>query len=148
MKRRQFLKTGIAGTAAAGTLARPMSAVAAPFNDEILVYVFLRGGIDGFNVVVPLDEHDHEYYSIMRPTLAIPDTGEGAALPLGAEPFGLNPLASPLKDLFDAGHLAVINAVGTPDDIASRSHFDAEKYIERRACWARPAAGCIAISCR
>lgn len=132
MKRRQLLKSGAAGTLAAGTLARPMKAFSAPVvdNEEILVYVFLRGGIDGFNVVVPLDEHDHEYYSIMRPVLSIPDSGAGAALPLAGYPFGFNPVASPLKDLFDAGHLAIVNAVGTPDDIASRSHFDAEKYIE------------------
>lgn len=130
MKRRQFIKTGVTGSVAAASLSSPLSAIAAPYNEEILVYIFLRGGIDGFNVVVPLGEHDHEYYSIMRPGLAIPDSGTGAALQLGAEPFGLNPLAGPLKDLYDAGHLAVVNAVGTPDDIATRSHFDAEKYIE------------------
>ncbi|HKX57050.1 MAG TPA: DUF1501 domain-containing protein, partial [Xanthomonadales bacterium] len=73
---------------------------------------------------------DHEYYSIMPPTLAIPDSGAGAALPIGSEPFGFNPVLSPLLDLYNAGHLAVVQAVGTPDDIASRSHFDAEKYVE------------------
>ncbi len=35
-----------------------------------------------------------------------------------------------MLDLYNAGHLAVVQAVGTPDDIASRSHFDAEKYVE------------------
>jgi uncharacterized protein (DUF1501 family) len=130
MKRRQFLKNSIAGAVAPVAMA-PVAGLAAPnYNEEILVHIFLRGGIDGLNVVVPLDEHDHEYYSIMRPTLSIPDTGPGAALPIAAEPFGFNPLAAPLKELYDSGLLAVVQAVGTPDDISSRSHFDAEKYIE------------------
>ena len=130
MKRRQFLKTSALGTVAGGlSVAAPVRA-GTTYNEEILVYVFLRGGIDCFNFVVPLGANDHEYYSIMRPVLAIPDSGTGAAIPLGSEPFGLNPLLSPLKDLYDSRHLAIVQATGTPDDIASRSHFDAEKYIE------------------
>ena len=100
------------------------------YNEEILVYIFLRGGIDGCNLVVPLGDKDHEYYSLMRPVLAIPDSGEGAAIPIAAEPFGFHPRVSPLKDLYDDKRLAIIQAVGTPDELASRSHFDAEKYIE------------------
>lgn len=129
MKRRQFLKTGAMGALASGAFSRRALA-AAPFNEEILVYIFLRGGIDGCNLVVPLGAADHEYYSLMRPTLGIPDSGPGAALPIGAEPFGFNPAAAPLQDLYNAGHLAIVQAVGTPDPIASRSHFDAEKYVE------------------
>ena len=66
-------------------MAASQSVFAGPaYNEEILVYIFLRGGIDCFNFVVPLDANDHEYYSIMRPVLAIPDTGPGAAIPLGS----------------------------------------------------------------
>ncbi len=130
MKRRNFLKTGALGTLAAGCLSPRISQAAGADNEEILVHIFLRGGIDGCNVVVPLDANDHAYYSIMRPTLAIPDSGAGAAIPFGNAPFGFNPVAGAMKDLYDAGHLAVVQAVGTPNDIASRSHFDAEKYME------------------
>ena len=130
MKRRQFLKTGAMGAVAGALTASQSASADVTYNEEILVYIFLRGGIDCFNFVVPLGDKDHEYYSIMRPVLAIPDTGTGAAIPLGSEPFGLNPLLSPLKDLYDSSHLAIVQACGTPDAIASRSHFDAEKYIE------------------
>jgi uncharacterized protein (DUF1501 family) len=130
MKRRQFIKGSLASTAVPAVLASGTGHAAAKPNEDILVYIFLRGGIDGLNVVVPLDDKDHEYYSIMRPTLAVPDAGTGAALPIGSEPFGFNPLAAPMKELYDAGLLAVVQAVGTPDSIASRSHFDAEKYVE------------------
>jgi uncharacterized protein (DUF1501 family) len=129
MKRRQFLKSSIVGAVAADTFARKAQAASA-FNEQILVHIFLRGGIDGCNLVVPLGDPDHHYYSVMRPSLGIPDTGPGAALPIGAEDFGFNPIAAPLLDLYNDGHLAVVHATGTPDDIASRSHFDAEKYIE------------------
>jgi uncharacterized protein (DUF1501 family) len=129
VKRRQFLSSSAFGAVAAGAFARRAQAAPA-FNEQILVYIFLRGGIDGCNLVVPLGSADHEYYSIMRPSLGIPDGGPGAALPIGAEPFGFNPAAAPLLDLYAADRLAIVNAVGTPDAIASRSHFDAEKYVE------------------
>lgn len=130
MKRRNFIKNSALGSIAAGAFATHASRAGAAFNEEILVYIFLRGGIDGCNLVVPLGEWDHEYYSIMRPVLRIPDSGPGAALQIGSEPFGFNPVAAPLLDLYNSGDLAIVQAVGTPDNIASRSHFDAEKYVE------------------
>ena len=130
MKRRSFLKHSALGGAALGAFSGSQALAAPAYNEQILVHIFLRGGIDGANLVVPIGAPDHEYYSIMRPTLKIPDTGPGAALPIGAEPFGFNPVVAPLLDLYNSGHLAIVQAVGTPDDIASRSHFDAEKYVE------------------
>lgn len=130
MKRRNFIKNSALGSIAAGAFATHATRAAPAYNEEILVYIFLRGGIDGCNLVVPLGEWDHEYYSIMRPVLRIPDSGPGAALQIGSEPFGFNPVAAPLLDLYNSGDLAIVQAVGTPDNIASRSHFDAEKYVE------------------
>lgn len=127
MKRRQFLKEGALGTLAGGSMLSSELQAAPSYNEEILVHIFLRGGIDGLNIVVPLGDKDHEYYRIMRRRLAIPDT---SALQLGSTEFGLNPKAAALKELYDAGHLAIVHATGTPNNIATRSHFDAEKYIE------------------
>src|SRR5688572_26093708 len=108
MKRRSFLTHSALGGAAFTTLAHRQALAATTFNEQILVHVFLRGGIDGANLVVPIGDPDHEYYSLMRPTLAIPDSDAGAALPIGAEPFGFNPVLAPLLDLYNAGHLAVV----------------------------------------
>ena len=129
MKRRQFLKTGALGTMAGGSLLSPglQAQTASTHNEEILVHIFLRGGIDGLNVIVPIGDKDHEYYHIMRPQLAV---DEKDTIQLGATEFGLNPKAAALKELYDAGDLAVVHATGTPNEIATRSHFDAEKYIE------------------
>ena len=130
MNRRQFLKTGALGTLAGSSAFSTSLQAGDAYNNEILVHIFLRGGIDGLNVVVPLGDNDHEYYSIMRPVLRVPDTGTNKAIQLGSTEFGLNPKAVALKDLYDAGYLAIVHAVGTPNPIATRSHFDAEKYIE------------------
>jgi uncharacterized protein (DUF1501 family) len=42
--------------------------------------------------------------------------------------FGFHPALSPFEDLWLAGHLAVVHAVGSPDP--TRSHFDAQDYME------------------
>jgi uncharacterized protein (DUF1501 family) len=42
--------------------------------------------------------------------------------------FGLHPALEPLKAIFDAKQLAIVEAVGSPDP--TRSHFDAQDYME------------------
>ncbi|MCH9646811.1 MAG: DUF1501 domain-containing protein [Deltaproteobacteria bacterium] len=97
-------------------------------NEDILVHVFLRGGLDGLNLIPPIDGADRGHYEFARPDLAVPTTGSDAALPLNAQ-FGLNSRAAPLHDLFTNGSLAVINATGT-STVATRSHFDSMRDIE------------------
>jgi uncharacterized protein (DUF1501 family) len=81
---------------------------------KILVALQLSGGNDGINTLVPYGQQS--YYDL-RPTLAIPaDT----VLPLN-DNVGFHPNLSGLKDLFDAGHLAVVQGVGYPNP--NRSHF-------------------------
>ena len=97
---------------------------------KILVAIFQRGAADGLNVVVP---HGEKAYYDLRPTIAIPrptsDPGkrDDAALDLDGF-FGLHPSLAPLKPLFDQRHLAIVDAVGSPDP--TRSHFDAQDYME------------------
>ncbi len=103
---------------------------------KILVAIFQRGAADGLNIVVPYGEKD--YYS-MRPTIAIPapngglaGSSEGALAAIDLDGFfGFHPSLTSLKPLFDARHLAVIHAVGSPDN--TRSHFDAQDYMESGA---------------
>lgn len=97
------------------------------FNEEILVVVFLRGGMDGLNVIVPVDGADRGFYEAARPTLQVPTNGAGAALGLSG-PFGLHPSAAPLLDLYQDGRLSVIHGTGMAAN--NRSHFDAMEYIE------------------
>ncbi len=100
---------------------------AGDFNQETLVVLFLRGGCDGLNVVLPIAGDDRALYEEARPGLQVPISGEKAALPLDAN-FGLHPAAAPLFALYTAGKLAVVHATGLAD--STRSHFDAMQFME------------------
>jgi len=93
---------------------------------KILVAIFQRGAVDGLNVVIPFGEQ--RYYEL-RPSIAIPkpDGTPNSAVDLDGF-FGLHPSLAPLKPMFDAQQLAIIDAVGSPDP--TRSHFDAQDYME------------------
>ncbi len=97
-------------------------------SNDMLVCVFLRGAADGLNLVVP--HGDKDYYAA-RPTLAIapPKAGDAnAAIDLDGF-FGLHPRLAPLNDIYRAGALAIVHAVGSPDP--THSHFDAMDFMER-----------------
>ncbi|SFB29435.1 Uncharacterized conserved protein, DUF1501 family [Collimonas sp. OK607] len=90
-----------------------------------MIVVFLRGAVDGLNVVVP--HGDHNYYKA-RPGIAVsrPGTQNGAIDLTGY--FGLHPALQALQPYWDGGQLAFIHASGSPD--MSRSHFEAQDYME------------------
>jgi len=90
-------------------------ALAAAPQDRTLVIIQMAGGNDGLNTVVPYD--DPTYLSV-RPTLQIDPS---SVLPL-SNGLGLNPVMTSLKNVWDAGQLAVIEGVGYPNP--TYSHFD------------------------
>jgi uncharacterized protein (DUF1501 family) len=94
---------------------------------DVLVHIFLRGGMDGLSAVVPYSEG--AYYYDARPTLAVPEPGRGpgSALDLDGR-FGLHPTLAPLKEIYDEGDLALVHATGLTDP--TRSHFDAMRFME------------------
>ena len=90
-----------------------------------LVVVFLRGAVDGLNVVVPWG--DDRYYEA-RPSIAIPKPGQpDGATDLDGH-FGLHPALVPMLPFWQDKSLAFIHASGSPDP--SRSHFDAQAFME------------------
>lgn len=89
---------------------------------DVLVAIFLRGGIDGLSVVVPMGEGAGYYDN--RPTIAVP---EESALDLDGF-FGFHPALAPLHEVYHSGALAVVHATGSTDP--SRSHFDAMQFME------------------
>jgi uncharacterized protein (DUF1501 family) len=95
---------------------------------DVIVCVFLRGGADSLNMIVP---HGDDNYYAARPTLAIarPDSRSGERGLMLDDFFSLNPDMSALHELFTAGHLKAIHAVGAPN--VSRSHFEAMDLLER-----------------
>lgn len=98
---------------------------------DVLVCVFLRGGADGLNVIVPYA--DPTFYTL-RPTIGVPRPDDAKAdaktraLDLDGF-FGLHPALAPLAPIFQAQQLVAVHAAGSPDP--TRSHFDAMSYMER-----------------
>jgi uncharacterized protein (DUF1501 family) len=79
-----------------------------------LVVVQLSGGNDGLSTLVPFED---DAYHRARPTLRLP---KPQVLRL-SDTAGLHPRMQKLKELYDAGHLAIVEGVGYPRP--SRSHF-------------------------
>jgi uncharacterized protein (DUF1501 family) len=122
--RRDFLRTAacaLGGAALASTVESfgLMDAYAqGAAGYRALVCVFLNGGNDGNNMVVPLDAAGYADYStgsLRGPSgLAIP---QASLLPLNppsqlGRPFGLHPNMPEMKALFDQGSLAVVCNTG------------------------------------
>src|SRR5581483_8676059 len=136
MNRRYFLRSSALAMVGMGSaplwLQRALHAADNPGskNKKILVAIFQRGAADGLDIVVP---HGEKAYYDLRPTIHIPrPTSNGDRRPDTAVDlegfFGLHPSLAPLKPLFDQKHLAIVDAVGSPDP--TRSHFDAQDYME------------------
>ncbi|GAA0685863.1 DUF1501 domain-containing protein [Dyella marensis] len=127
MNRRQFL------LAAAAAAASPMFGYsgrlfAAPASTPRLLLVFLRGGYDCNNLLVPCGS---DFYYESRPTIAIarPDAANAnSAIALDGQ-WGLNPvLRDSLYPLWQRKQLAFVPFAGTDD--MSRSHFETQDNIE------------------
>ena len=137
LNRREFLK-GCCATAAAGAVGPAMlfsdPAYAAVNPYDTIVHVFLRGGIDGLNLVPPISGADRTHYEQARPNLQIAASGTYGALPLtlaggAATGFGLHPSATGLRDLWNDGRLAIVQSCGLLTTL-TRSHFDAQLYLD------------------
>jgi len=134
MDRRFFLKSSGIALASLGAatmsptfLTRTLAQTGQTGRRKLLVTIFQRGAMDGLNAVVPYGEQ--EYYAL-RPSIAVPRPKSGdamAAIDLDGF-FGVNPALSAFKPIYDSGQLAIIHAVGSPDN--TRSHFDAQDYME------------------
>ena len=115
MKRRAFLLSSL-GLAASGRL------FAAPSAPARFLLVFLRGGYDAANLLVPVSS---AYYYESRPNIAVP---RDAALAIDAD-WALHPaLGESVHGLFVRGEAAFIPFAGTEN--LSRSHFETQDSIE------------------
>jgi len=132
MNRRDFLKTS--GAAAAATLAATpgltyaqMVGTGAPFGDyKALVCVFMFGGNDAFNMIVPRSNAEYGVYAASRQNLAIaqaellainPQTSDGVD-------YGLHPAMGSLQQLFNnSDDVALVSNVGPLIEPTTRDQF-------------------------
>lgn len=128
MNRREFLLAA-ASVTAASSLSFAGRLLAAPAGTPRFLLVFLRGGYDCNNLLVP---YASDFYYEARPTLAIarPDAGKpDGTVALDAE-WGLSPVVrDALLPLWQKRQLAFVPFAGTHD--LTRSHFETQDHIER-----------------
>lgn len=86
-------------------------------DDRVLVVIFLNGGNDGLNTVIPLDQYGN--LSAVRQNILI---NQSKALTLnGYNNVGLHPAMQGMRNLFNDNKLQIIQSVGYPNP--NFSHF-------------------------
>jgi uncharacterized protein (DUF1501 family) len=125
MNRRHLLQFGSAALLSAGISGRLF---AAPLTGPRFLMVFLRGGYDSTNLLIP---YSSSYYYEARPNIAIPrpdSESKTSALALNAD-WALAPaVRDTLGSLYSQKQAAFIPFAGTDD--LSRSHFETQDNIE------------------
>ncbi|MGB6308882.1 MAG: DUF1501 domain-containing protein [Steroidobacteraceae bacterium] len=125
MNRRHLLQFGGAALLSAGVSGRLF---AAPITGPRFLMVFLRGGYDSTNLLIP---YSSAYYYEARPNIAIPRPdaeSKTSALALNAD-WALAPaVRDTLGALYLQKQAAFIPFAGTDD--LSRSHFETQDSIE------------------
>ena len=84
---------------------------------KALVCVFLFGGNDGNNTVIPIDSAGYAQYATVRTAASGIQLAQSSLLPIqpsrSGTPFGLHPDLAPLQSLFAERKLAILANVGT-----------------------------------
>ena len=125
--RRQFIgQATCAGFSLAGMLSTmgalrllnaSLSAQTLPGNGDFkaLICLFLYGGNDGNNVIIPHDTSGYAAYALARDILTVPRTDLNLlTLPSGdGRDFGLHPSLKRMAGLFNGGKAAMVGNVGT-----------------------------------
>lgn len=128
-QRRRFMRAAAAGGVAyafgrtPGTIIAQSAGVGGFADYKALVCVFLFGGNDSWNMVVPTSTTEYGFYNASRGGDA--GVGSGLAIPKGnllpitlavADPtgatYGFHPNMPEMQSLFNAGHCAVLANVG------------------------------------
>jgi uncharacterized protein (DUF1501 family) len=112
MNRRHLLKASLALPAAHALAGLPASAFASAAAGEastpLAIFVYLKGGNDGYSSFVP---YSNPLYRQLRPTLAVP---RERVVPIN-ETHGFNAALAPMLPMWQAGEMALVQGVGFPD---------------------------------
>lgn len=90
-----------------------------PLRNKALVVIYLGGGADNHNTVIPRTGANRAAYDAARPTARI---AAGTELPLTTD-WGLHPSLTKLKSLWDANKLAVVANCGPLAEPATKTRI-------------------------
>lgn len=114
----------VAGASMLGRLGEMNAFAAANTGYKALVCVFMNGGNDGHNTIVPITTAKQNYaqYASARQSMAI---SQAQLLPVavGAETYGLHPSLAGVKGLYDQGKVAMLANVGSLVTPLTRAQF-------------------------
>ncbi|MCC7465592.1 MAG: DUF1501 domain-containing protein [Saprospiraceae bacterium] len=127
MDRRNFLKifpaAGVSPFVVNGFPMRPFSnsKISQILNscdgveDRILVLIQLKGGNDGLNTIIPIQQYDR--YAELRPVIKVPEVGPEKFIKLDntlpyADQVGLHPVMTGMKEMYDKGWMSIVQGVG------------------------------------
>jgi uncharacterized protein (DUF1501 family) len=124
VKRRDFLRKSLCAAlggaslySAMGTLRLIGAATAASGTSggdyKALVCIFMYGGNDSFNTVVPMSGVDQTNYIASRGSLALTSGLNALNATQGPTNYGLHPSMPELASLFNQGHAAIVANVGS-----------------------------------
>ena len=107
-------------------LAGNVAAASAPSDYRALVCVFLSGGADTFNFLVPQGASEYSDYAAVRGGIALP---RASLLPINPTVsaglnLGLHPGMTGIKSLFDAGKAAFVTNVGTLIERVTKDEYE------------------------
>ncbi len=135
MKRRNFLKNiGRLSSAPLVLNGLAVSPFASPsmlqllncqgIDERVLVIVFLKGGNDGLNTLVPIDQYS--IYTNLRPDIALPETGANGIINLDtslgvSDQVGLHPAMTAFKTMYENDQARLLQGIGYPS--FNQSHF-------------------------
>ena len=126
VQRRSFLRGGatLAGALGVGSIGNLLLGTRAAHaaDYKALVCVFLYGGNDGLNTIVPTDAAAYQQYAGVRGGLAIP---KSALVPLAGTDYGLHPSLAALATAWNAGGLAPVLNVGPLHAPLTKAQFRA-----------------------
>ena len=133
--RRAFLRNlGALSTFGLATRLDLLSLIAAASAQQAadykaLVCVFMFGGNDGNNTVIPIDSAGYAQYAAVRPASSGINLAQASLLPIqplnSGTPFGLHPALAEVATLFAQSKLAILANVGTLIQPTTKAQYDA-----------------------
>ncbi len=134
INRREFLKIAGAGAALGASPLSGFTQDAGSLPDlsdyRALVCIYLFGGNDSFNMVIPRSTAEYNAYARSRQNMAVPRDSLLAISPSNPDgaSYGMHPSLVELRSLFRNGLAAVVNNIGPLIEPVSK-----EQYLNRTA---------------
>lgn len=121
--------------------AKAAAAALQPGDDyKAIVCLFLAGGNDSFNMLVPTDAENYAQYQTVRTNIALQKAGQGNTGPIrdldfdaDGRTFGVHPAMAEVQSLFNQGAMSFVANVGTLIEPLTVAQYKAESRRIPRA---------------